>query len=250
MSSFGSASCSRPSHQHRSWPLVRLVTCALACAVVAGTTPSAVAEIVYTMTDAPTIQNGWTLSGTITVTGTGSGLSDADISSYTYTVTKGSSSSTYSSSDGGYVNTRGLLATATELIVPYWQDPVSSYLQLFTPYGERGEAQLRWGTDDGEFSAAYWAYDGFWSESDPSYPLNGPEGWVIGAVTSAVPEIDPAGFGPVIRWSAVPSQCSSGGGGTAQVSPSALFSLTPVQHIGGMTDLVTRDSREPVLTTV
>jgi len=149
------------------------------------------------MTDAPTIQNGWTLSGTITVTGTGSGLSDADISSYTYTVTKGSSSSTYSSSDGGYVNTRGLLATATELIVPYWQDPESSYLQLFTPYGETGEAQLRWGTGDDESSAGYWAFDGFWYESDPDYPLSGPDGWVIGTAAS-VPEIDPAGMGSVL----------------------------------------------------
>ncbi|MFZ4733963.1 MAG: hypothetical protein ACOYK7_15615, partial [Pirellulales bacterium] len=115
----------------------------------------------------------------------------ADISSYTYTVTKGSSSSTYASSDGGYVNTAGLLATSTELIVPYWQGAESSYLQLFTPYGERGEAQLGWGTGDDEISAGYWAFDGFWYESDPDYPLRGPDGWVIGTVAS-VPEIDPA----------------------------------------------------------
>ena len=152
-----SAPCSRLSDRHRSWSRVRLVTCAWACALVAGAAPSAHAEIVYTMTDTPTIQNGWTPSGTIMVTGTGSALSAADITSYTYTVTKGSSSSTYASSDGGYVNTAGLLATSSELIVPYWQDPYASYLQLFTPYGATGEAQLRWGTGDGEFSAAYWA---------------------------------------------------------------------------------------------
>jgi hypothetical protein len=194
MSSFGCASCSRPSHRHRSWPLVRLVTCVLACAVVAGATPSAVAEIVYTMTDAPTIQNGWTLSGTITVAGVGTGLSSTDITSWMYTVTDGSSSYTYSSSDGGGLNTAGLLATSTELIVPYWQQGnPRSYLQLNAPVAGGG-ALLEWSTGNDEDNPRYYSGSyplGFWGEYSPAYPLTTTDGWVIGTV-AGVPEIDPA----------------------------------------------------------
>ena len=194
MASSGFMSCNPLPHRHRSWPLVRLVTCALACAVVAGATPSAVAEIVYTMTDAPTIQNGWTLSGTITVAGVGTGLSSTDITSWMYTVTDGSSSYTYSSSDGGGLNTAGLLATSTELIVPYWQQGnPRSYLQLNAPVAGGG-ALLEWSTGNDEDNPRYYSGSyplGFWGEYSPAYPLTATDGWVIGTV-AGVPEIDPA----------------------------------------------------------
>ena len=194
MASSGFMSCNPLPHRHRSWPLVRLVTCVLACAVVAGATPSAVAEIVYTMTDAPTIQNGWTLSGTITVAGVGTGLSSTDITSWMYTVTDGSSSYTYSSSDGGGLNTAGLLATSTELIVPYWQQGnPRSYLQLNAPVAGGG-ALLEWSTGNDEDNPRYYSGSyplGFWGEYSPAYPLTTTDGWVIGTV-AGVPEIDPA----------------------------------------------------------
>ena len=47
----------------------RLATLAWACALVAGSAPSALAGIVYTMTNASGIQNGWELSGTINAVG-------------------------------------------------------------------------------------------------------------------------------------------------------------------------------------
>ena len=195
MASSGFTSCNPLPHRHRSWSLVRLVTCAWACALLTGAAPSALAEIVYTMTDAPTIQDGWTLSGTITVAGVGTGLSSTDITSWMYTVTDGSSSYTYSSSDGSYLNTDGLLATATELIVPYWEEGnQKSYLTLIAP-DAGGEAQLRWDTGDGgeddpRYSAASVGTQ-FWRVFNPAYPLTTTDGWVIGTVAS-VPEIDPA----------------------------------------------------------
>lgn len=194
-----SAPCSRLSDRHRSWSRVRLVTCAWACALAAGAAPSADAEIVYTMTNASSLQNGWTLSGTIMVTGTGSGLSSADITGWSYTVSEGSTSHSYSSADAGtYVNTYELLATATELIVPYPASPGRPYLQMNALFGA---ANLYWttgGSEDTPYYSAAHVVTQLWSEYNPAYPSTTTEGWVIGTVTSAVPEIDPAGFGSVL----------------------------------------------------
>ena len=55
----------------------RLATFAWACAFVAGLAPSAFGGIVYTMTNASGLQNGWALSGTITVSGAGTNLGDS-----------------------------------------------------------------------------------------------------------------------------------------------------------------------------
>jgi hypothetical protein len=95
----------------------RLATFAWACAFSAGLAPSAFAEIVYTMTNDPGVQNGWGLSGTITVSGVGTNLGSAAITGWAYTVTKGSDSHTFSSNDSSsFVNALGLLATPTQLI--------------------------------------------------------------------------------------------------------------------------------------
>lgn len=99
----------------------RLATLAWAFALVAGFAPSVFAGIVYTMTNAPGLQQGWALSGTITISGTGTSLGSGSITGWAYTVTKGTDSYTRSSNDSGTsVTARGLIAMPTALIVPYW----------------------------------------------------------------------------------------------------------------------------------
>jgi len=185
----------------------RLATLAWACALVAGFAPSAFAGIVYTMTNASDLQEGWALSGTITVSGTGTGLGYSAITGWAYTVTKGRDSHTYSSNDSGAgVNADGLLATPTLLIVPYPSEGLSSpnNLQLMV---RGGEGSLRWltglvGEGSDGLPSQYAAFDNpsdWWYVENPAFPLEATEGWVIGmASPSAVPEIDLAGIGSVL----------------------------------------------------
>jgi hypothetical protein len=188
----------------------RLATFAWACALVAGLAPSAFGGIVYTMTNASGLQNGWELSGTITVSGAGTNLGRADITGWAYTVAKeGTGSYTYSSngSNNG-VNARGLLATSTQLILKYSsaQSFSTNNLRIFL---SQGSGNLAWnigGGLDNDISA-YFANDftgggpsmSFWQQQDLTFPLTTTDGWVIGTVSpSAVPEIDPAGIGSVL----------------------------------------------------
>ncbi|MEI8369860.1 MAG: hypothetical protein WCJ31_15610 [Planctomycetia bacterium] len=177
----------------------RLATLVWACALVAGSAPSAFAGIVYTMYNAPELQNDWALSGTITVSRTGTDLTSADIESWAYTVTNGSDSHTYSSNDSGtYLNTNGLLATPTALILQYWQSGVRNYLQLNS---HSGAANIVWVTGGGDDTPVYSAADypdGLWSVYNPAFPSSTADGWVIGTVAAPVPEIDPAGIGSVL----------------------------------------------------
>jgi hypothetical protein len=191
----------------------RLATFVWACALVAGLAPSASAEIVYTMTNASDLQNGWALSGTITVSGTGTNLDYTAINSWAWTVTKGADSFTYSSNDSGAItNLNGLLATPTALIVPY-APPNSyfgNYLELLT---SGGSTRLAWSTGDSENRAYYTALDVtpvgpagsiFWNDQQSSpnfFPSTTTDGWVIGSVAgspSSVPEIDPNSLGSVL----------------------------------------------------
>jgi hypothetical protein len=185
----------------------RLATFAWSCAFVAGLAPSAFGGIVYTITNASGLQNGWALSGTITVSGTGTNLGSADITGWAYTVIKESDSRTFSSSDqSAFVNAFGLLATPTQLIVPYSSDGafIPNSLELNV---RGGEVNLSWGTGisgEGPDSMPSRYYSGdfpstFWSEQPLTFPLTTIDGWVIGTASpSAVPEIDPAGIGSVL----------------------------------------------------
>jgi len=188
----------------------RLATFAWACALVAGLAPSASAEIVYTMTNASDLQNDWALAGTITLSGTGTDLGSAAITGWAYTVTKGSDSYTYSSNDSNaFVSAFGLLATPTQLIVPYQFVDDQNYLELNV---QRGSGGLGWATAGGPPSR-YYANDftgggpslSFWQQQrrpdNVNFPLTTTDGWVIGSVPgppSAVPEIDPNSLGSVL----------------------------------------------------
>lgn len=186
----------------------RLATFAWACALVAGLAPSAFGGIVYTMTNASDLQNGWALSGTITVSGTGTDLGSAAITGWAYTVADGSNSYTYSSSgQNNFVNARGLLATSTQLILKYSSAESFSTNKLDINVSG-GSGRLSWGTGGGLFGnpSNYAANDftgggpsvSFWQQQDLTFPLTTTDGWVIGTVVSAVPEIDPAGIGSVL----------------------------------------------------
>ena len=186
----------------------RLATFAWACAFSAGLAPSAFAEIVYTMTNDPGVQNGWGLSGTITVSGVGTNLGSAAITGWAYTVTKGSDSHTFSSNDSSsFVNALGLLATPTQLIVPYASDEEEKNLLELNQSG--GDVGLQWTPGGGRDRArsVYEAHDFgaggagmfFWFNQDLPFPLVATEGWLIGTASpSAVPEIDPAGISSVL----------------------------------------------------
>jgi len=115
---------------------------ALAAFALVGACSPSFAGIVYTMTNASGIQDGWALSGTITASGTGTGLGSSDITSWAWTVTKGLDSYTFTSNDAGAgVNAYGLLATPTALIVPYTGEFSSdslNYLDIMTRSGLAG----------------------------------------------------------------------------------------------------------------
>ena len=179
-----------------------LALAAMVCLMAA----PASAGIVYTMTNASGLQNGWALSGTITVSGTGTNLGSADITGWAYTVTDGTASHTYSSNDqSAFVNAFGLLATPTQLIVPYSSDGafIPNSLELNV---RGGEVNLSWGTGisaEGPDSTPSRYYSGdfpstFWSEQPLTFPSTTADGWVIGTVVAPVPEIDPAGIGSVL----------------------------------------------------
>ena len=166
------------------------------------------AEIVYTMTNASDLQDGWALSGTITVSGTGTDLGAAAITGWAYTVTKESDSYSYSSNDSdNFVDARGLLATPTQLIVPYGEELGSpNRLQLQLQFGSGG---LSWNTASADDRSKYRAADFtdggplvlFWNQSRATFPLTTTDGWVIGSVSgppSSVPEIDPNSLGSVL----------------------------------------------------
>jgi len=185
----------------------RLATLAWAFALVAGFAPSAFAGIVYTMTNASGIQNGWALSGTVTVSGTGTGLGQNAITGWAYTVTKeGEASHAYTSNDSGaFVAAQGLLATSTQLIVPYYGGfGQKNFLDLVTG---SGTDQVKWQIGEGRFYNDQPSYSAnsslttFWNVTDISpnfFPSRTAAGWVIGTASAPVPEIDPAGIGSVL----------------------------------------------------
>ena len=178
----------------RSWVIAALA----AFALVGACTPS-FAGIVYTMTNASGIQDGWALSGTITVSGTGTGLGPNAITSWAYTVTKeGEASHAYTSNDSSsFVAAQGLLATSTQLIVPYYGGfGQKNFLDLVTGYGtdrviwQIGEVNI----DQPSYSANS-SLSTFWSVSNSNpnfFPSRTAAGWVVGTASAPVPEIDPA----------------------------------------------------------
>jgi len=163
----------------------------LAASMLVASAYSEAATIRYDVTNATTVQNGYSLSGYIEVSGTGT-LSS--LSSFNLTATKAANPTITIGSGGpaSYANVIGLIATDSALYVPD-----GSALQV-----SEGANGIDWindlygmnfykGTPD--YGANGW--------SSGSYPLTDGNSWQIGSVqaaASSVPEIDPNSLGSVL----------------------------------------------------
>ncbi len=88
-------------------PILRISAAALFVLSVcgAGWINTAYSEpITYTLTDFPSLQDGWTVSGHITTNGTLGSLLESDITAWDYTFAKGAETFTGSSTTGGVIN--------------------------------------------------------------------------------------------------------------------------------------------------
>jgi hypothetical protein len=150
---------------------------ALAVFAFAGTAAPSYAAIVYNITNATTVQDGWSLSGSIEVSGTGN---DVSPSSFNLTATKADNPTlTFSSGAGGFSSGGNLRATDSALYVP---DGATLQITNFSQ-------SLNW--LNGWFGSTF--YSGasnvsptiFWNSE--TFPITDENGWQIGSV-QAVPE--------------------------------------------------------------
>jgi len=114
------------------------------------------AEVVYNIVDYPSLENGWTVSGTITTDGTIGTLTARDITAWSFTLTNGGTTDTWSSAVIGATYSRttvaGITATATELEIMGTPGPDQAF-QLDLGYGGSGTGGEMFWTRDGSFSA-------------------------------------------------------------------------------------------------
>jgi len=163
------------TRQVRSWAIA-----ALAAFVLAGTAAPSFAGIIYNVTNATTVQDGYSLSGSIEVSGTGSVTS---FSSYNFTATKaGNPTLTFDSGSGFPPFVTGvMIATDSALYLPSgsalgFEGINNTGVMNF--HNNFGGSRLYNATlDFGDYTA--------WSSS--SYPNTDVNGWQIGSV-QAVPE--------------------------------------------------------------
>jgi len=178
---------SHMTRQVRSWAIAALAAFALAVAAA----PS-FAGIIYNITNASSVQNGYSLSGSIEVSGTGN---DVSLSSFNLTATKADNPTlTFSSALRDTYGSGNLIATNSGFYVP-----VNGTLQIFKSDFSQS---LNWLND--WFGETYYSAATniapvtlFWNSE--TFPITDENGWRIGSVTpSAVPEIDPAAGGSVL----------------------------------------------------
>jgi hypothetical protein len=152
------------------------------------------AAIIYDITNATSVQNGYSLSGSIEVSGTGN---DVSLSSFNLTATKADNPTlTFSSALGDFAGGGNLIATNSGFYVP-----VGGTLQIS---GSGMSQSLNWLNDwfgDTFYSAAtnITPVTVFWNSG--SYPITDGNSWQIGSVQgapSSVPEIDPNSLGSVL----------------------------------------------------
>jgi hypothetical protein len=163
------------TRQVRSWAIA-----ALAAFALAGAAAPSFAGIIYNITNATSVQNGYSLSGSIEVSGTGN---DASLSSFNLTATKADNPTlTFSSVLGDNWGSGNLIATDSALYVP-----AAGTLQIFKADLSQS---LNWLNDyfgSTFYSAALNAPPAtvFWNSG--SYPITDGNSWQIGSV-QAVPE--------------------------------------------------------------
>lgn len=185
--------------------------------ITCGVSTAQAASITYSIIDNPSVENGWTVSGTITTDGTLGTLSRSNILSWAYTFTKGATVESWSSSDPTAASAvEGLVATSTQLILP-GNVPNNEVETLSLSYSGGTDDQLflvweRAGPSSGRFGGpAYDQYYGqdhggtntLWSTDSPGTSLS--SDWVIGTEQNSPVVPEPStlvfatfGFGAII----------------------------------------------------
>jgi hypothetical protein len=161
----------------------------LAALMIVASAYSEAATIRYDVTNATSVQNGYSLSGYIEVPGTGT-ISDYSLLSFNLTATKADNPTlTFVSGNGGVFGS-SLIATDSALYVPDGSTlqiaETGRYIEWANNY--LGNSFYRGGSGFGLITA--------WDSG--SYPNIGVNGWQIGSVQAAVPEIDPNSLGSVL----------------------------------------------------
>ncbi len=87
------------------------------------------ASITYNIQSYAALQNGYTLTGTITTDGTLGVLTSDDITAWNYTITNGTTTD-QESGTGADAQIKGLTATSTQLTLPFPDPTQSDYLSL------------------------------------------------------------------------------------------------------------------------
>src|SRR5271157_3999787 len=162
----------------RAMTLFTLLT--LPQAVLAG-------SMTYDIVNYPDLQNGWTLSGTITTDGTIGTIQASDITSWTWTIVEAGTALTIRSTDlGAGVTVDGLTATSTDLQLHFNSDQLlqlgsnAAFLQDATSHIEPRFITQALGPAIPPPRIA-------WSSSIPQPP--GTSAWLIASTsTAAVPE--------------------------------------------------------------
>ena len=170
----------------RSWAIAALAASTL---VVSATAQAGL--IRYDITNAISVQGGYSLSGYVEVSATGT---DASLSSFNLTATKlDNPTLTFSSGTGDISGAVNLHATDSALYVP-----VGATLNIFK---ENSTRDLNW-VNSYYTMTKYSARDNmesfnFWYSE--TFPVTDNNGWKIGSAQSAaVPEIDPATGGSAL----------------------------------------------------
>ena len=138
------------------------------------------AAIIYDITNATSVQNGYSLSGSIEVSGTGNNVT---LSSFNLTATKADNPTlTFSSALGDFSGPDNLIATDSGLYVP-----AGGTLQIFKANFSQTLNWLNDYYDNTFYSAALNVAPAtvFWNSG--SYPITDGNSWQIGSV-QAVPE--------------------------------------------------------------
>ena len=166
--------------------------------------PAVLADTVYYIQNYRDLQNTYSLSGAITTDGTTGAILPQDIKSWSWTITNAGYSFTANSSDPvPAVQLAGLVATPTELLLPFptnFTDVNSlSFTALSFTANVISQSDLAWTTSLNSVlgpavatealpSTAFiaWADTGYPPESFSS--PGGRAGWVIATAPTAVPE--------------------------------------------------------------
>ena len=150
------------------------------------------AGLTYSLTNFASLQNGWTVSGSITTDGTIGSLSSSNITSWDYTATDGVSTFTgASTTSGAFINNfREIGATSTSF---YVQGQTGAFMLV----ADAGYSSLiAWDYNGNTYSGQAPAGTNKWNTNPSGQYVGGK--WTIASRPAPVPEIDPATSGSAL----------------------------------------------------